>query len=108
VRGNAIRDLAALNKVEMLPWDEWGRMRLSYEGETGPELDTLIDEVADACASDDRSLIEHMYLAEDLSVPRSSCAAKPNGSHRSVAASRLAARSQRTTSSWPRTAPTSP
>jgi hypothetical protein len=26
VRGNAVRDLAALNKVEMLPWDERGRM----------------------------------------------------------------------------------
>jgi glycine/D-amino acid oxidase-like deaminating enzyme len=25
IRGNAIRDLAALNKTEMLPWDEWGR-----------------------------------------------------------------------------------
>lgn len=69
VRGNAIRDLAALNKVEMLPWDEWGRMRHSYEGETGEEFDTLIDEVAAACASDDGSVIEHMYRAEDLSVP---------------------------------------
>ena len=26
--GNAIRDLAAVNKVEMLPWDEWGPMAL--------------------------------------------------------------------------------
>ncbi len=26
IRGNAVRDLAALNKAEMLPWDEWGRM----------------------------------------------------------------------------------
>jgi hypothetical protein len=25
IRGNAVKDLAALNKVEMLPWDEWGR-----------------------------------------------------------------------------------
>ncbi|MGO8887020.1 MAG: transglutaminase domain-containing protein [Streptosporangiaceae bacterium] len=27
IRGNAIRDLAALNKVEMLPWDEWRAWR---------------------------------------------------------------------------------
>ncbi len=26
IRGNAVKDLAALNKVEVLPWDEWGRM----------------------------------------------------------------------------------
>jgi hypothetical protein len=30
IRGNAVRDLAALNKVETLPWDEWGRMHASY------------------------------------------------------------------------------
>ena len=38
IRGNLIRDLAALNKVETLPWDEWGRMEASYAGETGAEL----------------------------------------------------------------------
>ena len=32
IRGNAVRDLAALNKAEMLPWDEWGRMTDSYQG----------------------------------------------------------------------------
>ncbi len=69
VRGNAIRDLAALNKAEMLPWDEWSRMQPSYEGTSGPEFDRLIDQVADACASDDPSIIEQTYLAEDLSVP---------------------------------------
>ena len=41
IRGNAIRDLAALNKIEMLPWDEWGRMEASYRGETGPEYDAV-------------------------------------------------------------------
>ena len=49
IRGNAIRDLASLNKVEMLPWDAWGPMEASYKGETGPEFDRLIDEVAAAC-----------------------------------------------------------
>ncbi|MGI8754436.1 MAG: transglutaminase-like domain-containing protein [Acidimicrobiales bacterium] len=69
VRGNAIRDLAALNKVEMLPWDEWGRMDASYKGETGEEFDALITHVAEACASNDESTIRQTYLHEDLAVP---------------------------------------
>ena len=69
IRGNAIRDLASLNKVEMLPWDEWGRMAESYRGRTGPEFDRLLDRVATACASDDESLIQRTYQSEDLAVP---------------------------------------
>lgn len=69
VRGNAIRDLAALNKVEMLPWDEWGRMDASYKGETGEQFDALITQVAEACASNDESTIGQTYLHEDLAVP---------------------------------------
>jgi len=26
-----------MNKVEMLPWDKWGRMTEAYEGRTGPD-----------------------------------------------------------------------
>ena len=51
VRGNVIRDLAALNKTEMLPWDEWGRMGASYRGETGADYDALMDAVAQECAA---------------------------------------------------------
>ena len=50
-----IRDLAALNKTEMLPWDEWGRMSASYRGETGADYDALMDVVAQACAAADKS-----------------------------------------------------
>ncbi len=70
IRGNAIRDLAALNKVEMLPWDEWGRMDASYKGETGPEYDALIDTAAATCASDDPMALRSLYASEDLSVPQ--------------------------------------
>lgn len=69
VRGNTIRDLAALNKVETLPWDEWGRMTRSYEGETDAAFDALIDEVAAACASGDPARVEETYAREDLRVP---------------------------------------
>jgi hypothetical protein len=30
-----------LNKVEMLPWDEWGCMTAAYRGETGEDYDDL-------------------------------------------------------------------
>jgi Transglutaminase-like superfamily len=69
IRGNAIRDLAALNKVEMLPWDEWGRMDASYKGETGADYDQLIDQVAVACASDDPSVAVELYRRDELQVP---------------------------------------
>ena len=69
IRGNAVRDLAALNKVEMLPWDEWGRMTASYEGRTGAEYDELIDVVAEVCAGDDTAAMVALYESEDLAVP---------------------------------------
>jgi hypothetical protein len=69
IRGNAIRDLAALRRLEMLPWDEWGRMADSYAGRTGPDYDELLDGVARACASEDPAQVERMYGAEDLAVP---------------------------------------
>ncbi|WP_433017635.1 transglutaminase-like domain-containing protein [Kribbella sp. CA-294648] len=46
IRANAIRDLAALNKLEFLPWDEWSRMEESFENKAVPEFDSLIDEIA--------------------------------------------------------------
>ena len=69
VRGNAIRDLAALNKIEMLPWDEWGRMTASYQGETGEDFDNLIDTVAAVCGSDDEVAVVDLYESADLAVP---------------------------------------
>jgi hypothetical protein len=70
IRGNAIRDLASLSKLEMLPWDEWGRMDASYKGLTGPEYDTLMDRVAEACAGDAPATISRVYRSEDLAVPQ--------------------------------------
>jgi Transglutaminase-like superfamily len=70
IRGNAVRDLAALNKIEMLPWDEWGRMTASYQGETGADYDVLMDEIAAACAADDADAVARLYASADLAVPR--------------------------------------
>jgi hypothetical protein len=69
IRGNAIRDLAALNKVEMLPWDSWGRLTASYKGETGADYDELIDDVAAACASADPAAVTGLYATDELRVP---------------------------------------
>lgn len=69
IRGNAVKDLAALNKVEMLPWDEWGRMDASYKGQTGADYDELIDTIASVCANDDPSAIADLYELDELTVP---------------------------------------
>lgn len=69
IRGNAIRDLAALNKAEMLPWDEWGRMSASYQGQTGADYDQLMDTIAAVCARDDPAEVADLYAIEELRVP---------------------------------------
>jgi hypothetical protein len=66
IRGNAVRDLASLNKLETLPWDEWGRMEASYKGETGADYDELMDRIA---AVDDPETL-YREVAE-LQVPES-------------------------------------
>lgn len=69
ISGKAIRDLAALNKVEMLPWDGWGRMSAAYAGQTDADYDKLIDEVAAACASDNPRHVADLYSRPELQVP---------------------------------------
>ena len=70
IRGNAMRDLASLaRKIEMLPWDEWGPMKDSYNNETGPEFDLLIDDLAATTADPDHGDLESVYA--ELAVPAS-------------------------------------
>ncbi|MDG6106569.1 hypothetical protein Daura_26590 [Dactylosporangium aurantiacum] len=64
-----MRDLAALNKVETLPWDEWGRMDAAYKGETGADYNELLDRVAAVTGSDDPAEVAHLYAEPDLRVP---------------------------------------
>ncbi|HEY0534689.1 MAG TPA: transglutaminase-like domain-containing protein [Actinoplanes sp.] len=66
IRGNAIRDLASLNKLETLPWDEWGRMDASYKGETGADYDELMDRIA--AVDDPEALYDEV---PELRVPES-------------------------------------
>ncbi|MGW4465369.1 transglutaminase-like domain-containing protein [Micromonospora sp. NPDC004704] len=69
IRANALKDLAALNKVEMLPWDAWGRMDESFQGKTGADYDNLHDRIAAICAADDPTAVAALYHSEDLRVP---------------------------------------
>ncbi|MFC7547721.1 transglutaminase-like domain-containing protein [Plantactinospora sp. GCM10030261] len=45
VQGNVIRDLAALNRVETLPWDEWGLIPVHYDRLDPADIE-LIDSIA--------------------------------------------------------------
>jgi hypothetical protein len=68
VQANAVRDLAALNKMELLPWDVWGRMALREDPD--PETVSLTDTAADAAVAGDLAVIRHVYEDnDDLRVP---------------------------------------
>jgi hypothetical protein len=73
VAGNVVRDLAALNKCEMLPWDIWGVMR--EWGPDGPISDAVaarLDEVAAVIASAEPEwkVVRELYDADEaLRVP---------------------------------------
>ncbi len=45
IRGNLVRDVAALNKVELLPWDGWGLIDCSDDEITQEQL-ILLDDIA--------------------------------------------------------------
>jgi hypothetical protein len=67
IRGNLARDLAALNKVEMLPWDDWGELATDQPPTRG---DQYVDEVAELATSGDLVAIRHRYQNDPgLTVP---------------------------------------
>lgn len=74
-----MRELAALNGAEMLPWDVWGLMSedLSEDAAQGDygelvraERHTLLDKVSRALVEDDDDAILSLYRCEPgLAVP---------------------------------------
>lgn len=52
VAGSLVRDLATLNKVEVLPWDVWGEQP-PPDTDVTPEVLTLFDELAELTADPD-------------------------------------------------------
>ncbi|HYV60576.1 MAG TPA: transglutaminase-like domain-containing protein [Acidimicrobiia bacterium] len=67
VQANVVRDLAALNKVELLPWDVWGRM--AFREDPDVETASLTDTVARAVAGGDVAAIRRAYEDDAFRVP---------------------------------------
>jgi hypothetical protein len=68
IHSNVIRDLAALNKIEMLPWDVWGPMAIGQDPD--PAEAELIDHAASVLAAGDPADVRHLYDSlEHLQVP---------------------------------------
>jgi hypothetical protein len=59
IRGNLVRDIAALNKVPLLPWDSWGLADRQDDDLSNRELDLL-----DQIASQTWDEIEYQFLRE--------------------------------------------
>jgi hypothetical protein len=71
IAGNLIRDVAALNKVEMLPWDVWGGMPKPDEAISGDQL-PFFDRLAELTREPDENFAELTTLYESdsrLRVP---------------------------------------
>lgn len=68
LRHNLLQDLAALNKSEMLLWDNWG---LAEQPEVGDDGLALLDRLADLTAAAEPPLIElrRLFEQEPLRVP---------------------------------------
>lgn len=77
IAGNVGRDLAALNKVEMLPWDDWGAMAVD---EDSGSADDLVDEISALLVSADVPAIRARYAGDaTLQVGREVMSLTPTG-----------------------------
>ena len=64
IRGNVVRDLAALNKVELLPWDAWGVMP-EHDLVGRDDDDELVDRIAACIAADDTDEVRALFEGDD-------------------------------------------
>ena len=70
IAANLVRDLASLNRMEMLPWDVWGIMP-GPDGELGEHDAELLDRVAGLTLAGDYALpqVREVYDDDRLRVP---------------------------------------
>jgi hypothetical protein len=69
VRGDLIRDFAALNKVELLPWDSWGLI-LAFDMDIPDDGYRLLDRVAALCQDGAFDEVRALYDTDErLRVP---------------------------------------
>jgi hypothetical protein len=69
VAGSITQDLAALNKVELLPWDIWGELS---NGPSAPLADAQLqraDEVVRSIQADDLDELRTLFLEPDVAIP---------------------------------------
>ena len=68
VQANVVRELAALNKMELLPWDVWGAM--TFQEEPDAAAASVTDMVAGVIAGGDVDAVRTLYEgSDDLRVP---------------------------------------
>ena len=65
VKGDFVRDVAALNKVELLPWDCWGMILTDYNTLPPDDL-SMLDRLADLTCNDvqDFASVRHLYESD--------------------------------------------
>ncbi len=65
IRGDLLRDLFALNKVEILPWDHWGLISKDERDLTADDL-ALLDQAAELTLAGDEAFdaVRSMYASE--------------------------------------------
>jgi Transglutaminase-like superfamily len=70
IAGNLMRDVAALNNIELLPWDAWGAMPRPYE-QIDDERLALFDRLATVTRDPDNAFpeVQRLYQDERLRVP---------------------------------------
>ncbi|HKN01157.1 MAG TPA: transglutaminase domain-containing protein [Candidatus Binataceae bacterium] len=70
VAGNVLRDLASLNRMELLPWDVWGLMELNDAGLI-EEKKALLDRIARLTLAGDEAFpeVRAIYSDDRLRVP---------------------------------------
>ncbi|MFD0577873.1 hypothetical protein [Dactylosporangium darangshiense] len=73
IQGNVLRDLAALNRAETLPWDNWGLIPVHYDELPHADLD-LLDRVAAVSAAGGPLPVSEAAYASDPRIPAPSSA----------------------------------
>jgi len=66
VRGNLVRDVASLNKIELLPWDCWGLVDAREEDLSAADL-ALLDRAAELTCGDvpEWELVRQLYESDE-------------------------------------------
>lgn len=68
IAGTVVRDLAALNKFEMLPWDYWGYIYDLTSGKANLDV-RLIDSLADAVIEGEHGALTRAFQQPGIAVP---------------------------------------